>query len=95
MPLLLAAGALYAVWYALTYFTAGLITNNAKGYRPWQWGMVPRNEHGQSARRFDIPLTHSEAFEAFLEPSDPRVQQINHALSAEQSEREGDPTSPI
>ena len=48
---------------------ARLLTNNSKGYRPWEWGMVARDEAGVSAQKFNIPLTYSEAIESFEEAS--------------------------
>ena len=86
-----AAGILYGVWYVTTYLVAGLLTNNTQGYRPWTWGMIPRNEHGASAQEFDIPLTYAEASVAFLDASDPRIKILRRA-AAEASGSEDAPS---
>jgi hypothetical protein len=66
---ILSLAAMYGVWALSTAGTARLLTNNSKGYRPWQYGMVPRNDAGREAQHFNIPLTHAEAAESFVEPA--------------------------
>ena len=66
---LLGEAAIYGVWAGSTYVLARLLTNNTEGYRPWQWGMVPRTEHGKSAQEFNIPLSYAEAKDHFTQPS--------------------------
>jgi hypothetical protein len=66
---LLGGAAIYGAWALSTYLLARLLTNNTEGYRPWNWGMVPRTEHGKSAQEFNIPLTYAEAKDHFTEPS--------------------------
>jgi len=53
-------GVLYALFEAGTWSAAKLMTNNVRGYRPWQWGMVARTDLGRSAQEFDISLSYHE-----------------------------------
>lgn len=64
---ILAAVAIYVIWLFSTSYMARLLTNDSKGYRPWEWGMVARNEVGRDAQRFNIPLTYTEAKESFVD----------------------------